>query len=120
MVLIPPLPPTKDKAKDSMSGQPGRGEAAARAGGGRGWGGTGSVTHPGKHVCSAGSSGFRESLLFSMQWSRKLPQIFSLIYLLGNPEFIPEGYTRREKGSQGGLQSQAEKQHGKQTSQSTW
>lgn len=28
MVLIPPLPPTKDKAKGSMSGRPGRGEAA--------------------------------------------------------------------------------------------
>lgn len=37
--------PMKDTAKGSMSGRPGRGEALARAGGGYGWGGTGSVTH---------------------------------------------------------------------------
>lgn len=68
-------------------------------------------------VCSAGPDGFRKSLSFSMQWSRKLPQIFSPTYLLDNPEIIPEGYISREKGSHRRfLQSQAEKQHRGQAS----
>lgn len=66
-----------------------------------------------------GPNGFRQSLPFSTQWSWKLPQIFSPTYLLGNPEIILEGYIRREKERRF-LQSQTQKQCGKQTSQSTW